>query len=128
MFGIGKLFGGFLSKIGLGFLSPFVSLAVNFFSGNYLALIGDITNLVGKFSKSSFLRNMSLLNPLGSFSQKTSCFGNLFSGNKLGILRGAAQMLGLNKAESMFRVVDDFRSSYSLIQQNRENAHYYFLR
>lgn len=128
MFGIGKLFGGFLSKIGLGFLSPFVSLAVNFFSGNYLALIGDISNLVGKFSKSSFLKNMSLLNPLGNFSQKTSVLGNLFSGNKLGILRNSAQFLGLNKAENMLAVVAEFRSSYNLVQQNRENAHYYYLR
>jgi hypothetical protein len=128
MFGIGKLFGGFLNKIGLGFLSPFVSLAVNFFSGNYLALIGDISNLVGKFSKSSFLKNMSLLNPLGNFSQKTSVLGNLFSGNKLGILRNSAQFLGLNKAENMLAVVAEFRSSYNLVQQNRENAHYYYLR
>lgn len=82
MFGLGKLVssltGGLLDKIGLGFLSPFVSMAVNFFSGNYLALIGDVTNLVGTFSNSSFLKNLSQLNPLGSFDQRKWCFRQYF--------------------------------------------------
>lgn len=132
MFGLGKIFsgltGGLFDKIGLGFLKPFVSLAVNFFSGNYLGLIGDLTNLVGKFSNSSFLKNLSQLNPLGSFGQGSNCFGNILSGNRFNLLRTTAQVLGLNKADRMLSVVDDFRSSVNLIQQNRENAHYNFLR
>lgn len=132
MFGLGKIFsgiaGGFLDKIGLGFLKPFVSLAVNFFSGNYLALIGDITNLVGQFSNSSFLKNLSNLNPLGQFGSGSNCFGNLISGERFNLLKTTAQILGLNKADRMLNLVDDFRSSFSLVQQNRENAHYSFLR
>lgn len=132
MFGLGKIFsgltGGLLDKIGLGFLSPFVSLAVNFFSGNYIALIGDVSSLVGRFSNSSFLKNLSQLNPLGSFGQGTNCFGNILSGNRFNVLRTTTQLLGLNKADRMLSVVEDFRSSVSLIQQNREIAHYNFLR
>lgn len=132
MFGLGKIFsgiaGGFLDKIGLGFLKPFVSLAVNFFSGNYLALIGDITNLVGRFSNSSFLKNLSRLNPLGGFGSGSNCFGNIISGGRFNLLRTTAQILGLNKADRMLSVVSDFRSSLNLINQNRENAHYHCLR
>lgn len=132
MFGLGKIFssiaGGFLDKIGLGFLKPFVSLAVNFFSGDYLSLIGDITNLVGQFSNSSFLKNLSNLNPLGQFGGGSNCFGNLMSGGRFDGLRSTAQLLGLNKADKMLNLVNDFRSSINTIQQNRENAHYYCLR
>ena len=132
MFGLGKVFsglaGGLLDKIGLGFLKPFVSLAVNFFSGNYLALIGDVTSLVGQFSNSSFLKNLSQLNPLGSFGQGSNCFGSLLSGGRFNLLQNTAQLLGLNKADKMLSVVNDFRSSLNLINQNRENAHYNCLR
>lgn len=131
MFGLGKIFsgiaGGFLDKIGLGFLKPFVSLAVNFFSGNYLALIGDISNLVGKFTNSSFLRNLNRLNPLGQFGNGSNCFGNLINGGKFNVLKTTAQLLGLNKAEKMLNLVDDFQSSFSLMQQKRENAYYQHL-
>lgn len=132
MFGLGKIFsgiaGGLLDKIGLGFLKPFVSLAVNFFSGDYLSLIGDITNLVGQFTNSSFLKNLSNLNPLGQFGSGSNCFGNLLNGGRFDVLKSTAQLLGLNKADKMLNVVNDFRSSLNLINQNRENAHYNFLR
>jgi hypothetical protein len=134
MFGIGKLVsgltGGLLDKIGLGFLSPFVSMAVNFFSGNYLDLIGDVTNLVGKFTNSSFLKNLSQLNPLGSFGQGSNCFSNILSSgsSRFNLLQTTAQLLGLNKASKMLDVVGEFRNSFGLIQQNRESAHYNYLR
>lgn len=132
MFGLGKIFsgltGGLLDKIGLGFLKPFVSLAVDFFSGDYLSLIGDVTSLVGKFSNSSFLKNLSQLNPLGSFGQGSNCFGSLLSGGRFSFLQSTAQLLGLNKADKMLSVVNEFRSSLDLINQNRENAYYNCLR
>lgn len=127
MFGLGKLVsgltGGLLDKIGLGFLSPFVSMAVNFFSGNYLALIGDVTNLVAQFTDSSFLNNLAKLQPLGDFANG-GCFGNLLSFDKLDLFKSAAQMLGLNKVSAMLDVVEEFNSSFNLIQQNREAAYY----
>lgn len=127
MFGLGKLVsglaGGLLDKIGLGFLSPLVSMAVNFFSGNYLALIGDVTNLVSQFSDSSFLKNLSKLQPLGDFA-RGGCFGSMLSLDNLDALRGTAQLLGLDKADRMLSVVEDFSSSFNLIQQNREASYY----
>lgn len=132
MFGLGKLIsgltGGLLDRIGLGFLSPFISGAVNFFSGNYLALIGDITSLVSRFGSSSFLQNLSLLNPLGGFSQGSSCFGNLLAGDRFNTFQSTARLLGLDKADKMFNLIGDFKFSTTLIRQNRENAHYGFLR
>ena len=128
MLGLGKLVsgltGGLLDKIGLGFLTPFVSMAVNFFSGNYLALIGDVTNLVGQFTDSSFLKNLSQFQPLGAFAQSGGCFGSLPSFSNLDSLRDTAQMLGLDKADRMFDLVEDFSSTFNVIQQNREVAHY----
>ena len=128
MFGLGKLVssltGGLLDKIGLGFLTPIVSMAVNFASGNYLALIGDVTNLVAQFTDSSFLKNLSQFQPLGSFGQGGGCFSSLLSFDKLDSLRGAAQLLGLGKADNMLKVVQEFSTSFNMIQQNREVAHY----
>lgn len=128
MFGLGKLIsgltGGLLDRIGLGFLSPLISGAVNFFSGNYLALIGDLTSLVSRFSNSSFLQNLSLLNPLGSFSQGSNCFGNLISGDRFNTFQSTARLLGLDKADKMFNLVNDFRFTANLINQQRETAHF----
>lgn len=129
MLGLGKLVsglaGGLLDKIGLGFLTPFVSLAVNFFSGNYVAMIGDVTNLVSRFSDSSFLQNLSKFQPLGMLGQGGGCFGsNLPSFSDVDTWRGTAQMLGLDKAEKMFNLVEDFGATFNVIQQNRETAYY----
>lgn len=127
MFGLGKLVsgltGGLLDKIGLGFLTPIISMAVNFASGNYLALIGDVTSLVAQFTDSSFLKNLSQFQPLGSFGQ-VGCFNNLLSFDKLDSLRGTAQLLGLSKADNMLKVVEEFSTSFNMIQQNREVAYY----
>lgn len=132
MFGLGKLVsgltGGLLDKIGLGFLSPLISGAVNFFSGNYLALIGDITSLVSRFGSSSFLQNLSLLNPLGSFSQGSNCFGNLISADRFNTFQSSTRLLGLDKADKMLNLVNDFRFTTNLINQQRETAHFGCLR
>lgn len=128
MFGLGKLVsgitGGLLDKIGLGFLSPFVSMAVNFFSGNYMALIGDIANVVGQFTNSSFLQNLSQFQPLGMFGQGGGCFGSLPNFTNLDNLRGTAQMLGLDSAARMFDVIEDYTGAFNVIQQSRETAFY----
>ncbi len=47
MFGIGKLFSGVLDKFGLGWVGSAISIGVNLMSGNWFALIGDVTNLAG---------------------------------------------------------------------------------
>jgi len=126
MFGLGKLIGGLagglLDKIGLGFLTPFVSLAVDYFTGNYAAMIGDLTNLVGQFSDSSFLKNLSKFQPLGMLGQ--GGFSGLSSLGNLDVLRGTAQTLGLDKVDKMFDLVQDFGTTLSTIQQNREMAYF----
>lgn len=127
MFGLGKLIsgltGGLLDKIGLGFLTPFVSLAVNFFSGNYVAMIGDLTNLIGQFTDSEFLKNLSKFPPLGMLGQGGG-FGSLPSFGDLDFLRGTAQTLGLDKVDKMLDLVQDFSTTMNVISQNRETAHY----
>ena len=81
MFGIDKLIGGVLDKIGLGDLAPFVSLGINFFTGNWVGLIGDVTNLVAKFTDSKFLDKVAKFAPLGNFASGN--FGDLLSPEKL---------------------------------------------
>lgn len=68
MFGIGNLVGGLLDKIGLGELAPFVSMGINFFTGNWAGLVGDVANLVSRFTDSSFLDRVAQFAPLGGFA------------------------------------------------------------
>lgn len=77
MFGIGNLVGELLDKIGLGELAPFVSMGINFFTGNWAGLVGDITNLVAKFTDSKFLDRVAQFAPLGGFAGGN--FGDLLS-------------------------------------------------
>ena len=76
MFGLGsiisKLAGPLLDKMGLGFITPLISAAINFSTGNYAALIGDVTNLVGSFSGSSFLSKAANKPTLGLFQNNNN--------------------------------------------------------
>lgn len=81
MFGIGSLVGGLLDKIGLGDLAPFVSMGINFFTGNWAGLVGDVANLVAKFTDSEFLDRVAQFAPLGGFAGGN--FGDLLSSEGL---------------------------------------------
>lgn len=131
MFGLGsivsKLAGPLLDKIGLGFITPLISAAVNFSTGNYAALIGDVTNLVGSFSNSSFLGKAANKPTLGVFQnnqQQNGCFsgGNKLSlGNILG-LSNSPLLKGFGKITQMLNVVSDFLGAFSAIQTSRAEA------
>ena len=129
MFGLGKLVsgltGGLLDKIGLGFLKPFVSIAVDLFTGDYASLIGDVTGLVAKFTGMDFLENLSKLNPLGAFGGGSGDFlGNLLSGEGLSSLKNLAHSFGFTGADKLFNIVEDFNNATSLLSQNRSAAHF----
>lgn len=131
MFGLGsivsKLAGPLLDKIGLGFITPLISAAVNFASGNYAALIGDVTNLVGSFSNSSFLGKAASKPTLGLFqNNQGGCFSNkskLSLGNILG-LRNNPLLKGFGKITGMLNVVGDFLGAFNAIQTSRAEAQY----
>ena len=128
MFGLGKLVsgltGGLLDKIGLGFLKPFVSIAVDLFTGDYASLIGDVTNLVAQFTGMDFLENLSKLNPLGAFGGGGDFLGNLLSGEGLSSLKDLAHSVGFTGADKLFNIVEDFNSATSLLSQNRSAAQF----
>jgi len=64
MFGIDKIFGGFLDSIGLGALKPLVNIAFDFATGNIPGMIQDLGSLVNSFGKGDFTNNVSNKPPL----------------------------------------------------------------
>lgn len=91
--GLGKFFGGNLlnslfDKMGMGWLGSAISLGLNAMSGNWLAMIGDVSNLVSQFKGLSFLEKFNQFQPLGGFG-----FNNGFS-------------LDFGKASSIFDRLD----------------------
>lgn len=125
---VGKLAGPILDKVGLGFLTPVISGAINFFTGNYAGLIGDVMNLVGNISGSSFLQNLSQFNPLGFFGGGGGNFVSgvmdFVKGGGLSSMSNIADLLGLHKVGNMLDVVNDFASTFNTISQSRQSAHY----
>lgn len=137
MFGLGsivsKLAGPLLDKIGLGFVTPLISAAINFSTGNYAALIGDVTNLVSSFSNSSFLSKAANKPTLGLFqnnNQQSGCFDlgkKLSLGNILG-LKNNPLLQGFTKITGMLSTVGEFLGASSSIQSARNEMHYSSLR
>lgn len=127
MFGLGsivsKLAGPFLDKIGLGFIKPLVSAAVNLATGNYAALIGDVTNLVSSFSDSSFLSKAANKPTLGIFQNGQNGGNKLSLGNILG-LKNNPLLKSFGKITEMFKVVGDFLGAFNAIQNSRAEAQY----
>lgn len=128
MFGLGsivsKLAGPLLDKIGLGFITPLISMAVNFASGNYAAMIGDVVNLVGKFTDSSFLNNVASKPPLGVFQNSQGNSGSKLSlGNLIGMSNNPF-LKGLSKVMGMVNTVIDYKNNSISIQNSRSQAQF----
>ena len=67
MFGIGKLIGGALNAVGLGKIAPFVSLAVNAFTGNWAGVAMDVAGLAARIAPNSgFAKALSTVAPIAS--------------------------------------------------------------
>lgn len=64
MFGIDRIFGGFLDSIGLGALKPLVNIAFDFATGNVPGVLQDLTSLMSSFGKGDFTNNVSSRQPL----------------------------------------------------------------
>ena len=130
MFGFaGKLVGGVLDKIGLGFISPLVSMGINFMSGNYLGMIGDLQNLVSKFSNFSFLDKVSKFPPLGVFNgnnSNNSIMGRLLN-TDFGGLRNFAQSNNLTKANAAFDILGEFAGASNRLQSVRVTSQYNYI-
>jgi hypothetical protein len=99
MFGIGsilgKVAGGFLDKIGLGKIAPFVKMGLNAMTGNWLGVAKDVFGMVSGF-KGNPLDGASNRPPLGGFENPLNLFnsGNSpLGGNKMsGLLDGLGNM------------------------------------
>jgi hypothetical protein len=130
MFGfVGKLVGSVLSKVGLDFLAPIVSMGINFLSGNYLGMIGDIKNMVSQFSNFSFLDKVSKNPPLGQFGANRS---NDFVTSRLlnsdfGSWRSQSQRNDLMRANQALDVVYDYLNQSSRIQSARTNIQFNYI-
>ena len=76
MFGIDKIFGGFLDSIGLGALKPLVSLAFDFATGNIPGVMQDLTGLMKSFGDGGFTKNVASNPPLPNAFNSNSQVGN----------------------------------------------------
>jgi hypothetical protein len=80
LFGLDNLVGGLLDKVKLGWVMDVVKMYVDFQTGNWLALAGDVSHLVSKFSDFSFMDRVDRDQPLGGFDTNSrfstnGCFG-----------------------------------------------------
>lgn len=86
--GLGKLVGGALNAVGLGKLAPFVSLAVNAFTGNWAGVAMDVAGLAARIAPNSgFAKMLSTVAPIASaFTGSGGAaggIGNIFKGGRI---------------------------------------------
>lgn len=120
MFGLGKLVGGILDSIGLGKLAPFIAIGIDFFTGNYAALVGDVTDLVARFTDLSFLDKIAQFAPLGDFATG-GCFGldSALSLDRLGELTDRFSALSTGEKLGVWEKVGKAFDLYNEVGQNR---------
>jgi hypothetical protein len=62
----GKIIGGALKAIGLEKLAPFVSVAINAFTGNWAGVAMDVAGLAARLTNNKFLSKVASLAPIAS--------------------------------------------------------------
>jgi hypothetical protein len=126
MFGLGKVFGGLLDSIGLGWMGSVLSLATNFMMGNWVGVAQDIFRLVSEFSNDSWTNRVDRYQPLGVFG-RTSGFGDgTLSESRISDLRDRAGNNELTSSRAINRAFDEADSTIRLryeVDFNRQNAY-----
>ena len=122
MLGIGKVFGeiagGFLDRLGLGQIAPFVKMGLNALTGNWMGVAKDVFDLVSGF-RSNFLERASRQPPLGNFQSPSNTASPLSSGRLEEMLDlfgslfgGRNQQRGLSRIFNALNIIkgtfDDF--------------------
>lgn len=93
---LGGLVGGLCKAIGLEEIAPFAQIAVGMFTGDYMSAAKGLAEVVGKFTGSDFLSNLSQTNPLGGFGGGAGgLLGGILGGDKFGgIMQLASGLFG----------------------------------
>jgi hypothetical protein len=103
---VSGLVGGVLKAVGLEKIAPFVSLAVNAFTGNWAGVAMDVAGLASRIAPNSgFAKFVSKAAPIASAFMGSGGagggIGNLLSGSRLGELAG-----GFNNLTSGFKALE----------------------
>lgn len=132
--GIGKLVGGALNAVGLGKLAPFVSMGINFFTGNYAGLVTDVMGLMSNIKGLDFMNSVAQLAPVGNFSNFD--FFSKGGGFKLDRLRDIGRNFNdladsvrtyrasAKRVQNMLDVMRETLDSRQMVQAARDNAYY----
>ncbi|HVF50736.1 MAG TPA: hypothetical protein VNA19_11650 [Pyrinomonadaceae bacterium] len=138
--GIGKLVGGALNAVGLGKLAPFVSMGINFFTGNYAGLVTDVMGLMSNIKGLGFMNKVAQFAPVGNFANLSNpgnfdCFskgGGLKLDRLLDIGRNFRDLsdsvrtyrASAKKVQNMMEVVRETLDNRQVVQAARDNAYY----
>ena len=95
---VSGLIGGALKAVGLEKIAPFVSLAVNAFTGNWVGVAMDVAGLAARIAPNSgFAKFVSKAAPIAQAFMggggAGSGIGSIFSGGRLGELAGGLKNL-----------------------------------
>ena len=130
--GLGKIIGGALNAVGLGKIAPFVSLAVNALSGNWMGVAQDVLSLASRFSNNSFLNKVAKFAPLGNFASGGGFnFGNILKNGRItdlfsnfkslmggfDALRSGDVLGGGQKIFKAFEAIKDFTEDQNLLSE-----------
>jgi hypothetical protein len=140
MFGIGKLIGGALKMVGLEKFAPFVSVAVNALTGNWVGVAQDVLQLASRFSGgNSFLSKVAKFAPLGAFATGKFDIGSLLKGKMNGLLdnfknlqsgfnafKGGDILGGGSKILKAFQEIKDFTDNQRFLTERTSSSHNHF--
>jgi hypothetical protein len=122
MFGIDKIFGGFLDSIGLGALKPLVNVAFDFATGNIPGMIQDLGSLMSSFGKGDFTNNVSTRQPLPDSFNNSNQVGDDYGSDRAenepnSCCRDDNGDLSSNRISQFFKLLSEIFSSKDSSEQ-----------
>lgn len=133
MLGGGNLLGSLFDKIGMPWLGKIVNIALDIYTGNMAALVGDVANLASQFKGLGFLDKVAQFAPLGGFATGGGFGSSSFGGDCFGTSSSRYQDLssvsnskfgGSGKISKSIQLGHETSRNGNVVQSNRHSTMY----
>lgn len=124
MLGGGNLLGSLFDKIGMPWLGKIVNIALDIYTGNMAALVGDVANLASQFKGLGFLDKVAQFAPLGGFASGGGFGSSSFGKSSFGMSSGRLDSLSSTLSASN-NALPKFSNSLNVFRETARTSEMY---